>query len=351
MLKLSLWYRLAALVLALAVSACGGGSGSSAPAPTGFAVTPGNGNVTITWDSSPGVDYWLMYAATSTPINIKDTSVAHTWVQSVTSPYVLSGLVNGTAYSFAINGRNNGGPGGPQTASITVTPRFAGASWTAGSTSVTGTTDLFGLAYGTASDASVDYLAVGTGGKIFKGTDGITWNATTPLTTVNTNFKGAVYAFSKFIAVGANASPGTNNILASSDLLTWTSATMASGAITADVNAVASNGVDKVVAVGNGGTAYYSADGSSWTPAAVTNAGGNNLKSVAYSSSNGQWVAVGQNGTVITSADGSTWAAQTSNAGSNTLNGVTVTAMVLWRWAMAEPSSPAAMARPGRRMG
>ena len=325
MLKLSFWRMMATLLLALVVSACGGGNGSSAAAPADFKVTPGNGQVTITWTASPDVQYWMMYAQTATPIDIKNPPGNHFWVTNISSPYILAGLTNGLTYSFAMNGRTSGGPGGAQTVSQTVTPRYAGASWSTGSTTVTGTTNLYGLAYGTASDASVDYVAVGTGGKIFKATDGINWVAATPTSVISTDFKGAVYAFGKFIAVGSNLTPGLNNILASADLLTWSSATLNSGSITTGINAIASNGVNLLVAVGDSGTAYFSTDGSSWTPATLTNASGNSLKSVAYSASNGIWVAVGQNGTVITSNDGSNWTAQASTAGSNTLNGVTVT--------------------------
>lgn len=321
MLKSSLWFRLAAFLLALSLSACGGSGGSSAPPPTGFQVTPGNGTITVTWNATPGVDYWLMYAQTATPIDIKNPPSPHTWVQSATSPFVLSGLTNGTVYSFAMNARTNGGPGGAQTASLSAAGRYAGGSWTAGATTVTAPTDLFALAYGTASDASVNYLAFGSSGKIFKTTDGATWSAVTPSAAIGTDFKGAVYAFGKFIGVGSNAAQGSNNILVSTNLSDWTGA--ASGTITAGINAVATNG-SLAVAVGDAGTTYYSTDGSNWTAAAATNTVAT-LKGVAYSSSNGLWVAVGQNGALITSTDGSNWTARTSQAGSTALNSVAVT--------------------------
>ncbi len=323
MLKLSFWRSLAALCLVLVLSACGGAGGSAA-APSGFMVTPGNGQVTITWQATAGVDYWLTYAATATPIDMKNPPVGHVWATNITSPYVITGLTNGQAYSFAMNGRTSGGPGGPQTVSQTVTPRYAGASWSAGSTAVTSGTDLRGLAYGTVTDttgSSANYVAVGNGGKVYKSTDSVAWTAVTPVTTLTTDFKSATYAFGKFIAVGSNQ--GANNILSSTDLLTWTAATVAP-AITTGINAVASNGVT-VVAVGDNGTAYFTTTGSNWTAATATHALGINLLGVAYSSSNGLWVAVGQNGTVITSSDGDSWTSQTSNAGANALNAVTVT--------------------------
>lgn len=67
-----------------------------------------------------------------------------------------------------------------------------------------------------------------------------------------------------------------------------------------------------IVAVGDDGTAYVSADGSAYSPAAIT-ATTNWLYRVRYL--NGNFVIVGQNGTVITSGDNAvTWTTQTSGS-------------------------------------
>ena len=108
--------------------ACGGGKGSSAPPPTDFAVVPGDGLVTVTWTAAAGVDYWLMYAATSTPINLKSPPGVHFWLINVSSPLEVTGLTNGQPYSFAMDARIDGGPGGPQTASVTATPAASSPS-------------------------------------------------------------------------------------------------------------------------------------------------------------------------------------------------------------------------------
>lgn len=120
----SLRLKITALFLAAFVAACGGGSGSSAPPPTGgITATADDGQVTITWTASAGVDYWLMYAATSTPIDMKSPPGNHLWITSgVTSPLVITGLTNGQVYSFAMDGRISGGPGGAQTPSVSATP-------------------------------------------------------------------------------------------------------------------------------------------------------------------------------------------------------------------------------------
>ena len=112
MLKLSLWRLIATFLIAMVVTACGGGNGGSAAAPTDFKVTPGNGQVTVTWTAQAGVEYWMMYAQTATPIDIKNPPGNHVWATSISSPYVITGLTNGLTYSFAMNARTGGGKGG-----------------------------------------------------------------------------------------------------------------------------------------------------------------------------------------------------------------------------------------------
>lgn len=124
----SLRTYLTAILLSLLVVSCGGGKGSSAPPPTDFAVAEGDGQVTITWTAMAGVDYWLMYAATASPIDIKSPPGVHMWITGVTSPLVISGLTNNQPYTFAMDARIDGGPGGTQTASVTKTPSASSPS-------------------------------------------------------------------------------------------------------------------------------------------------------------------------------------------------------------------------------
>lgn len=325
MWKFSNWLSAAAVGLALIVSGCGGGAGSSAAPPTGFTVTPGNGQVVITWQGSAGVDYWLMYAATASAIDMKNPPAGRVWVTSLSSPYVVSGLTNGVSYAFAMNGRSSGGPGGAQTASQSAIPHAAGRNWTAG-TGAAGS--LNGLTYGTSGADNLAYLvAVGDTGAIYKAADGVsqsiagyTWNAVT--TGPVLDFKAATYGYSRYVAVGSGSS---NNITSSTDLSTWTPATYTAGTSAAGLNAVASNGAT-LVAVGNSGTIFYSTNALNWTAASVPGTVTSNLLGVAYSSANGLWVAVGAGGAVLTSSDaGVSWSAVTSPAGGNALNSVAVT--------------------------
>jgi hypothetical protein len=119
----SLRLKITALFLATFLAACGGGGGSAPPPTGGITATAGDGQVTITWVADAGVDYWLMYALTATAIDMKSPPGNHAWITSgVTSPLVITGLANGVTYSFAMNGRTNGGPGGAQTPSVSATP-------------------------------------------------------------------------------------------------------------------------------------------------------------------------------------------------------------------------------------
>ena len=302
----SLRLKIAALFVVLWVCACGG-SGSSAPAPVGgITVAPGNGQVTITWNAVPGVDYWLMYAATAEPINLKSPPGLHAWMTNVTSPYVLTGLANGVAYSFAIDGRINGGPGGPQSPSVAVVPRPAGGSWVANTpTSDKGT--IRSLSLGLSTDGNQYYLAVGDGSRIYSSADAYTWSA--PLSGVpQMNYTASTYFNGNYMVLGRNGS--ASNIYYSADLSTWKAATTV---VTSGLNAVTTNGTS-LVAVGDAGAIFYSIDGLSWTAGVVPAGLTANLYGVAYSYS-GKWIAVGQGGTMLSSTDGLNWSAVSVPAG------------------------------------
>jgi hypothetical protein len=322
MLKLSFWRLMAALLLVSLVSACGGGAGGSAPPPGGFTVTPGNGQATITWTASPGVQYWLMYAPTATPIDISNPPSNHAWATSISSPYVITGLTNGVTYSFAMNARTDGGKGGAQTASQSVTPHYAGTAWLAGTG--TGTSNLRGVAYGTSTADSLNYfLAVGDSGAVYKVLDGVSQSIsgyawTSVSTAPSLAYKAAINALSKYIAVGANGA-----IVSSADLVAWTATS--SPVVTTSLNALASNGA-AVVAVGDGGTLIYSTDGSTWKSGIVTSGSSSaNLYGVAYSPYTTSWVAVGAGGALLTSADAMNWSVGNSGVTKN-LYGVAASA-------------------------
>ena len=328
----SLWFRISVFLLACLLSACGGGGSSATPPVGGLVAVAGGGRVTLTWQATPGVDYWLLYAPQSNAIDMLNPPGAgvtevigsptpvpivgqHAWLRSVTSPLVLSGLADGQTYAFALNGRVNGGPGGTQTPTAFAVPRPAGATWSPGSPAgLVGTNDLHGVAYGTASDATADYVAVGNGGSIYHSVDGLAWTQSTSAPSVNFNAITYASSYAQFYAVGVNDStnPG-NNVYRSADMVTWTPALVG---VSGGLNAVISYSTS-LVGVGNNGVASYSTDGVNWTtvPSVVSAA----LRSVAYSPSAGLWVAVGDGGTVLTSPDAVNWTDRTAavNAAAN----------------------------------
>lgn len=356
--------------IAASLVGCFGSGGSSAPAPTNVAVAAKDSRVVVTWDSVPGVTYWIFTAAGAgvTPTNCSSMPSCGTTLYA-TSPQVVSSLpgtygtygtvplTNGVQYSFTVNGRINGGPGGPGSPAIQATPRLAGATWSTGLNA--GTSDLRGVAYGGA------FVATGLGGASFSSADGNIWTAlSNPYTTdfYAVTFNGAVY-----LSVGAGGnvvalSPGTSSwaiqnsgtlntlyavangnglvvavgasgtiITTSNSGLNWTTQSSTGNTLYGVAYGVA-KGIGTYVAVGASGTLRYSTDGVTWQNAANSPVPTIDLKSVVFggldANGYGVFVAVGNGGTVLTSEDGITWARQTSTnilPGSN-LNSVTYTA-------------------------
>ncbi len=303
---------IAALLAALAIVGCGGG-GSSASAPTNVAAVPHDSSATISWNMESDVEYWIWVA---TAPNVSSDNCSNTAgcviKRGVTSPYLLTSLLNGTEYSAVINGRINGGSGGPDSAPVTFTPRAAGAQWSVGTPLATG--NLRGVAYtpATASNQTSSgntYVAVGQGGAIFSSSDALTWTART--SNVAANLNAVVFAGTQFVAVGDG---GT--IVKSADGITWTTSTSGTAS---NLYGVTVTGLF-VVAVGAGGTIVTSTDsGSTWT--AQTSGTTSDLYGVAVNTSN-VFVAVGAGGALLSSANGTTWAVGNSQTALD-LRGVT----------------------------
>ena len=298
----------AALLVAMLVSACGGGS--SAPPPVGgLTVVPGDGQITVSWKTEPGVQYWLFYApAASISTSTWTTVPGAQALINVTSPYVITGLANTVVYSFVVNARTGDGPGGAATPSLSSSPRAAGEKWNLGSN--LGTT-LRAITAGTLIDASTVYMAVGDNGKAFKSPTGLSdWVAVTNAAT-SAQLNAASYFSARMFVAGNGGTLASSN-----DLITWTALTSTT---TQRLNGLAGS-ANLLVAVGDGGTLLTSADGVTWIKATVPTT--QNLNAVAYSV-NGFFIAVGDGGTVLTSTDGTTWTKVASTTTAN-LRAVTV---------------------------
>ena len=298
--------RIALLMASIAVTVMLNGCGnksSSADAAPDFTAVAGDGFVTLTWTAQPDVDYWLFYARGTTVTTSNWLSLGGTAIVNASSPNTISGLTNGTAYSFTMNARKNGGPGGAGAPTKVVTPRFAGATWTAGTP--LGTGRLNGV-----SAAATTNVAVGAGGAIFASIGG-----TAPVARTNpaapADLNATAFGGAGFLAVG-NA--GTT--IFSTDGATWLTRTSST---VADLYGIASPGTGAFVTVGAGGSTNFSADGITWM--STTSATTKNLYSAIYGG--GRYVAVGAQGTVITSTDGTTWQAVAVNT-TNDLRGVTL---------------------------
>ena len=280
------------MALCLLLAGCGG-KGDSAPAPPDVKVVAGDTSAVVTWTQDSGTEYWV-WVAQGTDVstsNCAATAGCKIFV-NVTSPYIITGLTNGTMYSVTVNARTSGGPGGPGTPPLAFVPRIAGTTWTANP--ALGTMDLLGLAFTSATTtAGNTVVAVGTGGAIFHSADAITWVGAT--SGVSSNLNAALFANARFFAVG-----DAGTILTSADGAAWTAQTTPR---TANLYSVTTNGAGPVVAVGAGGTILVSTDSATWT--AVDSHTTNDLYGVYYA--NGLYVAVGANGTLLTSPDSGQW--------------------------------------------
>ena len=114
---------LVALLSLVGLSVVGVGTAGAAPtvpsAPSGVSATPGNGSATVTWSvpASNGGSAILNYTVTSTPGSITCTTpLANPKTCTVT------GLTNGTAYTFTVAATNAVGTGPDSTPSAAVTP-------------------------------------------------------------------------------------------------------------------------------------------------------------------------------------------------------------------------------------
>ena len=256
-------------------------------------------------------------------------------VIGVASPFVATGLTNGAVYSFTINGRVDGGPGGEGTPSVSAIPHLAGtataslpAPWTAGD--ALDNSDLRGVTRGAV------FVAVGAGGAVYSSIDGTKWTLLN--LGVSANLNAAVFR-GVYLAAGDNGA-----MLYSTDAVTWTPRISAS---VNNLNAIATNS-GLFVAVGDSGTIVTSADGITWTKA--LNSGTTNDLFAVTAFGNGLWIAAGANGTLVTSTDGNIWKSVTSNAAFD-LKGVTSAQVpppmqpCLSRWVRVrtEHSSPALM--------
>lgn len=282
------------LLITLASPLFGGCSnnGSSAEPPAAFASAAGDGRVVLTWTAEPNVNYWLFTATdpTLTAFVWANLPNAHVY-QSAASPFYICGLLDGTEYWFAANGRTGSGPGGPSSPTISAIPYKAGSVWAANTALAQNlvSPNLYGAGYASlktcsnvTASASGKFAAVGAGGAVFISADGINWTSQS----APAGFTSDLYA------VTGHAAHLNNE---SDPALRW-------------------------VAVGAGGASIYSTDGVVWAVGRAWDSNNPALRSLTHVA--GTYFAVGDAGTILVTTDGITWTALTSGTTSN-LNGVT----------------------------
>jgi hypothetical protein len=372
MFKRHLGAKLAAFCAAVVVAGCGGGGGSAASPPVLLTAQPGDGQVTLTWQSAPGTFYWLWWVQAVTTVTIGDSGNAVGAEVNVVSPYVMTNLYNTLPYSFALNAHagNPNGPGGPASNSLTATPRFAGSSWVpctaAGNVCPSGTPTLYAVAHGDnsgilANDGGTirNYLAVGSGGSMYVSYDSKSWTQLPAQPSCTPSAGGALraadYGWGTYVAAGDNGTvcfsgptstnPSAMPLVATPNAAqsTWMAATsLPAGVTTTNFYGIATNQntwnaqAGDHVLVGSGGKILVSGDGQNWifSNLAAANTGtSNDLYGVTFNFCalpNWDWVAVGASGTIIASGDpaginGWTTASINSNTTSS-LRGVACTA-------------------------
>jgi photosystem II stability/assembly factor-like uncharacterized protein len=241
------------------------------------------------------------------------------------------GLTNGLSFSFSINGRISGGPGGPGSVAVDATPILAGATWTAPlpTNPIPNTTTMRGVAYGVSSvvvsgSAVAKFVAAGDNGALYSGTvyttpnpdpakvvdTGITWTQLTNPSTATFNAVSYDPLSTLFLVAGNGGA-----ILLSTDAITWTLQPSTTTKTGNDLYAIANNGASTIVATGAAGTIICSLDhGGSW--AAQTISGSPALNGVAYGYvtllGQNRFMAVGASGAVLYSLEGVTWYAATN---------------------------------------
>lgn len=305
-----------AALVATALAACGN-SGGSAPPPTNLATAPGDGRIVLSWDSEPGIEYWVFGAAD--PAVTVDRWIGLPGSFSVVrarSPQPICALTNGTTYWATINARTGTSGGGDGSAVVGETPRLAGETWT--TTALGGAIN--GLGFGlidhcrtvnehsdTERPATGHFIAVGDAASIHTSLDGVNWTRQP----VDPAFTADLYAVDVF-----TRRPGDYDRLEQ----TW----LAVGADTATLRSY--NGVDWVqsaapvpgsrslrslthrretfVGVGDGGRIAVTSNTTEWFERDSRTT--ENLTFVTHD--NGSFLAVGENGTLLMSGDASGWA-------------------------------------------
>ena len=252
-------------------------------APTIGTATAGNTQATVTFTAptSTGGTAITSYTAVSSPGGFTATGAS--------SPLTVTGLSNGTAYTFTVYATNAVGNSASSAASNSVTPATVPGAPTIGTATATGTTTATVSYTAPASNGGstiTSYTAVSSPGGI-TGTLATSGSGTI---TVSGLSAGTPYTFTVYAtnAVGNSASSASSNqIVTQAPTLNWVQRTSLPW-ISSPTAITFGNGV--FVAVNGDGNAYYSSNGINWTLGNEVTSSTNSLLDVAYG--NGAFAAV-----------------------------------------------------------
>ena len=236
-------------------------------APTIGAVTAGNASATVAYTASAntGGAAITTYTATSSPGGFTGTGA---------SPITVSGLTNGTAYTFTVTAANSAGTSAASSASSAVTP-----------------VEPIAFVIPNSSGNYYNYTS----------TNGATWTQRNGIDSARTWTVNYSSAFSKWYAFGNGS---TSTYYYSTDGINWTSATTAS---TTSWSAGVSVGTDRLVAYSAlTNLVNYSVNGTTWTQASTPNSNAAIARS-SYAFGNGFFLGWQFTGGIIKSSNGSTW--------------------------------------------
>lgn len=388
-LKQLIWTSLLALTLA----ACGGGGGSPAAPPVGgIKFLNGDNQVTISWNNTSGIYYWIwVEQANNLGLNINQpglgANVPGGGSPNIFSDYVMSHVVNGYWYSYAVNAHagNPTGPGGPQSNVVVATPRWAGAAWQACSSSISkgnyptysisgsppvpgyncpsqyASSNLNAVTFGTNNTASTNYpgwpirwfLAVGDAGAMYASSVGVL-GSNIPANLSSSSTMGSAVVTSSKIGQGNWFNlTGSNTSACGTGSLRGVAYGWGTFVAVGDSGAICFNGTTAQNTTANGAvlltnvddpttTNWYNPDsyyptyggtqalkGSSSYSTYSSTLSTINFQAIAtnasgWNSGGGSFVAVGTQGTILNSGDGKNWSNTALLPQASASSGVTV---------------------------
>ncbi|MEQ9131102.1 MAG: hypothetical protein RJQ08_13660 [Salinisphaeraceae bacterium] len=181
-----------------------------------------------------------------------------------------------------------------------------GVTWTAHTGAISN-------CYGVIHDGS-QYVAVSTGGSCMTSPDGETWTERATPFTGTDSLRAIAWNGSVYVACGYS----NNEIISSTDAITWTDRTPASNGYQYGI----AYGAGVFCIVGRDGNCRTSPDGITWTERTLGDSS-TDFEGIAFGA--GLFVAVGFNGVLYTSPDGATWTDRSIDVG-----GIDVFESVTW---------------------